>query len=384
MPRHNNFRHQQYTDAAPIAPYELIEASFPPQPGTALFARQLDAFGKAIQVHVDAIYLVHGTFVGKDVFGWTAQIAKLWPQVAVQLRELGKKLVDVLADDSGNFTAQYADCLNQELPTSATEVPARLFNWSGENNHVARCVAGVELLDCLIQRFATEQKILLLCHSHAGNVMALVTNLLGADREHRLRFLDLIKPIHRDQDDHERFQRVSDWLADEHFRSGLQLDIVTLGTPIRYGWDSAGYRQLLHFIHHVPRAGAPEYLSPLPESNARSLQQLDGDFVQQFGIAGTNIVPYLFDLTLQKTELKLGRLLQPFGRTDFLKHLKIGMRVPEEGMTLLVHYDDTNGLARKLAGHGIYTQLEWLAFHASEIASRLYGNGIIADRRVRD
>ncbi len=85
MPRQNNFRHQHYTDAAPVAPYELIDALFPAQNGTALFAGQLETFGRAIQLHVDAIYLVHGTFVGKDALGWTAQIEKLWPQAAVQL-----------------------------------------------------------------------------------------------------------------------------------------------------------------------------------------------------------------------------------------------------------------------------------------------------------
>ena len=49
------------------------------------------------------------------------------------------------------------------------------------------------------------------------------------------------------------------------------------------------------------------------------------------------------------------------------------MRVPQEGTTLLVNYDDTNGMARKLAGHGVYTEKEWLAFHVAEIAKRLYG-----------
>jgi hypothetical protein len=373
MPRQNNFEHQQYTDADPTAPFELIDAPFPPQAGTEPFAQQMEAFAVAIQAHVDAIYLIHGTFVGQDALGWTAQIEKFWPQAAEQLRRLGKKLVDVLADDKGNFTSQYVDWLQQNLRPSAPKVPVRLFCWSGENNHVARCVAAIELLDVLIRRFSTEKRILLLCHSHAGNVLALITNLLGADEEHRRIFQETIKPIYRDDAEVDQFLRVSDWLADDSHRSGLKLDVVTLGTPIRYGWDSAGYRHLLHFVHHVPRAGTPDYLSPLNEWNSRAIRQLDGDFAQQFGIAGTNILPYVFDLTLQTTELKLGKLLQPFGRTNFLKHLKIGMRVPEEGRTLLVKYDDTNGLARQLAGHSVYTQLEWLAFHGSEIANRFYG-----------
>ena len=88
---------------------------------------QLEKFGSAIQLHVDAIYLVHGTFVGKDALGWTAQIEKLWPQAAVQLRELGKMLVDALADDSGNFTDEYADRLQQELQPYAPNMPGEAF-----------------------------------------------------------------------------------------------------------------------------------------------------------------------------------------------------------------------------------------------------------------
>ena len=227
-------------------------------------------------------------------------------------------------------------------------------------------------MDICIQNSETEPRILLLCHSHAGNVAALVTNLLAADREHRDRFLKTIRPIFRSDVEQAQFLRVSQSLADENQRLGFKLDIATMGTPIRYGWDSAGVRNLLHFVNHVPQEQAPRYLSPLPEWNARSVRKLAGDYPQQLGIAGTNIMPYLLDLILQRTELKLGRLLQPFGRKDFLKHLKIGMRVPHDGTTLLVNYDDTGGLARKLAGHGVYTEKEWLAFHVGEIAKRFY------------
>ena len=369
MPRLNHFRHQQYTDAIPPDDFQLIEATFPPQLGSDSYDQQMKFFGTLIKENVDSIHLIHGTFVGKDILGWIDQIEKFWPQRAEQLRELGKRMVDSLTKDTGNFTAAYARQLQQSVP----DVPVRRFHWSGENNHVARGVAALEWLDTCIQKLKTEPRILLLCHSHAGNVAALATNLLAADQEHRDQFLKTLQPIFRRSAELEQFQRVRDWLAVEELRRKLKLDIVTMGTPIRYGWDSAGYRHLLHFVNHIRQEGAPAHLSPLPELK-KSVRRSAGDYPQQLGIAGTNIMPYLFDLTLQRTELKLGKFLQPFGRKDFLKHLKIGMRVPHEGTTLLVNYEDTNGLARKLAGHGVYTEKEWLAFHVGEIAKRFYGD----------
>ena len=184
MPRFNHFRHQQYTDAIPSAAYQLIDPLFPPQAGSDTYDQQMKIFGTAIDTNLDAIYLIHGSFVGKDILGWIDQIEKYWPQRAEQLRELSKRMVDSLTEDTGNFTAQYAEQLQQLVPN----VSVRRFHWSGENNHVARGVAAVEWLDTCIQNAETDQRVLLLCHSHAGNVAALVTNLLAADQEHRDRF----------------------------------------------------------------------------------------------------------------------------------------------------------------------------------------------------
>jgi hypothetical protein len=384
MPFNNHFRHQTYSADVPGAHYVLMDADFPFQTGTDQYSQEMTRVSNALADHVDAVYLIHGTFAGNDALGWTAQIEKFWPKVADHLRVFGKKLFDVLADDTGNFTEEYAAELAEVLnsPNQADDISVakptpnvRRFNWSGENNHVGRGVAAIELLDELLtrQESSSEKRILMLCHSHAGNLVAIVTNLIGAERSERVRFLEILKPIFRSGEEQQQLSRVADALEDETRRRSLQLDIVTLGLPIRYGWDTGGYRNLLHFVNHVPRPDEPVFLSPVPKINSMDLLKMDGDFVQQFGIAGTNVFPYLMDLRLMVAEYKLGKLLQPFGRTDFWEHIKIGMRVADEGTTLLVDYDDTDGLAHRLAGHGVYTERQWLPFHLRETVKRFYG-----------
>ena len=76
-----------------------------------------------------------------------------------------------------------------------------------------------------------------------------------------------------------------------HTPRSLRLDVVTLGTPVRYGWDAAGYGNLLHFIHHRPVDGLPDDRAPFLPSAEDILQAKQGDCVQQLGIAGTNFTP---------------------------------------------------------------------------------------------
>jgi len=76
-----------------------------------------------------------------------------------------------------------------------------------------------------------------------------------------------------------------------HTLRSLRLDVVTLGTPVRYGWDADGYGNLLHFIHHRPDDGLPDDRAPFLPSAEDILQAKQGDCVQQLGIAGTNFTP---------------------------------------------------------------------------------------------
>ena len=99
----------------------------------------------------------------------------------------------------------------------------------------------------------------------------------------------------------------------------------------------------------------------------------DGDYVQQLGIAGTNVVPSLFAWRARLADRRLDRLVQaglPEGRAE---RFQAGAIVPEEGTTLLVDYGRPQGsITQHQAGHAVYTRKEWLLFHAEEVARRLY------------
>ena len=353
--------------------YKLVQADFPPQPESQEFAEIFRQFGKRLAPKYDSIYLIHGTFVGGDALGWNEQLSRRWPNAASKLTELGKLIVDKASGQSGNFTAEYARFFHDSIAEhSGHELDVRLFHWSGENTHAARCRAAIKFLANLLTHRAVLHvdtiRPLVFCHSHAGNVLALVSNLLAAPDETRNEFLRLVEPtFSHETAEQEIFSRVSSVLREATVREVISLDIVTLGTPIRYGWDTGGFDQLLHFVHHHPRAGKPEYLATIPKLGTELVTLAHGDFIQQLGIATTNFMPFLFDRKLVKAENRLGEFLQGnIDHSDFLERLRLGMRVPHDGTTLLVAYDDNHGLARKIAGHAIYTRPEWLSFHVRE------------------
>jgi hypothetical protein len=58
---------------------------------------------------------------------------------------------------------------------------------------------------------------------------------------------------------------------------------------------------------------------------------------------------------------------------DLVRNFSCGMRVPEEGTTLLVDYRDACGRPEtQIAGHAVYTRREWLLFNAEEVCRRFY------------
>lgn len=382
MPRDNQFRHQPYHGGPPAAPFELLTPPPPPQVDSDDFRRQMAAAGRAYRAAgVRAIYLLHGTFVGDDFSGLLHLLGQAVPRLGAVLTDLHKSVVDRVAGDCGNYTAEYARLFEESLAEPGAEpIPVRLFHWSSQNHHLGRAVAALRLFDELLTVAPTEGRILLWGHSHAGNVFALLTHLVAAPQHVVLRFVHAVRgffgPARPRHPPPEYWQRVSAELNRQPPRLGDRvLDCVTFGTPIRYGWETGGYGQLLHIVNHRPQRGVAPHRAAFPPEPDEILQAADGDYVQQLGIAGTNTPPGIFTWRAWRADRRLHRLLQAGHRArDLVGRLEHGVRVAEEGTTLLVDYPpDGERLWEHLAGHAVYTREEWLPFHASEVARRFFG-----------
>ena len=381
MPLHNHFRHQEYRSERPTAPFHLLQADPPPPRESAEYRQRLQAAGDVFRAaNVAAIYLVHGTFVGGDGLGMLRELSRVWPAAARLLRDQQKYALDWVVGDGGNYTAEFAGDLEHGLHRDGQpQIPVRVFQWSSENHHVGRADGAVELLAELAKEPPAGRRVLLWGHSHGGNVFAIITNLLGADEATRDRFFDAAR-IHYQVPIIGSFD-VPEWrdvrellAAAAHPLRSVALDFVTFGTPVRYGWDTGGYARLLHFVHHRPVENAPEYRAPFPPALEDITAARHGDFVQQVGIAGTNVAPHPWMVRTLLADRRLGTVLQSGLRMiDLPTRLQAGVRVPDEGETLLVDYGPIPGnVAQHAAGHAVYTRREWLLFHVEEVARRLY------------
>jgi hypothetical protein len=121
----------------------LLPSGPPTEPSSPEFAERLGAAGRTLaQAGVEAIYLVHGTFAGNDLFGLLTELERYAPRLAVALRHAGKRALDIVAGETGNYTPRFAARMQSALSARAgREIPVRLFNWSSLNNHMGRADA---------------------------------------------------------------------------------------------------------------------------------------------------------------------------------------------------------------------------------------------------
>ncbi len=382
MPYRNEFCHQKYQAHPPVAEYELVCPAKPPEVGSEEFRRRLAAAGLSMsRAGVRVIYLLHGTLAGTDVSGLVGELGRIVPKWARQLQRQQKWLVDAIAGDSGNyddvFVTTLQDGINAQLDSP---IEVKRFLWSSQNHHVGRADAAVRLIEELISaQIPDHQRVQLWGHSHAGNVLALATNLIGGDMHTRRAFFQAARPYYRvpclgwvDVPVWEAVRQVLDRTGSP--LGNVKLDLVTFGTPVRYGWETGGYAQLLHVINHRPVPNLPEYLAAFPPTLSPSGSTEYGDAIQPVFIAGTNFPPNVLAWRAFSAERRLKTLFHDSHHQRGLwDRLKLGLRVPDEGQTLLVDYaagdPDT---ARQLGGHIVYTKQEWLPFHLEMITSRFY------------
>ena len=407
MPRQNCFRHQPY-----------VAWAAPPMPATVAAVRpdqlaNIDVGETLRRSRVRHLFLVHGTFVGDDPFGLAQKLDELTESVprlfrpAFQafaaeswgrvLRSINQKLSGRLLGETASFrddyVAEFRALLGSDGPT------VERFDWSSGNDHISRAEAAVSLFNRLaaLPMDAAADRVLLWGHSHAGNVFALLSNLLANDRVAVEQFFQAASG---------GAETGTDWTgARERLAAAptphplaKSLCLVTMGTPVRYGWDCDGYSRLLHIVHHRPASGLPDFIAKpaLPQTPEEIVGAKFGDWVQSFGIAGTNVLPVdrgrravnrslrdLLDAGLNVPESAadksfLDRLPESIRShiQERMKDLSIlrarlqcGMRVPADGDAAWLF--DYGANETEILGHGMYTKRAWLPFHATRIADWL-------------
>lgn len=186
---------------------------------------------------VRAVVFAHGTFAGDDPASLARLAGSLSPRWEDLVRRGTKARLDAWLGDRGNFTGAYVDQF-----AAAGGIPCRRFVWSSENHHVARVRAAGDLarllhltvLETLPPRPArwwSAPRLLLVGHSHAGQVFAVLSRLLAGGEPLLLEAAG--------------GNAVTDALEG---LQGVHLDVVTLGSPSRYIWACVPRWRALHLV----------------------------------------------------------------------------------------------------------------------------------------
>ena len=215
------------------------------------------------------------------------------------------KDLDTLAQEIGNFTTDYVESFNQAINQNLkTPIPCLRYVWSSCHHHLGRVEAAIDLMGYLEQwrtdaAVAGDDRILIFAHGHAGQVVALLSNLLSkGEAELRPRVFEILAnywtkdPAKKGRVD--QLENIFSSVTSKDFLGGGVLDVVTLGTPVRHGWDTDGVGHLLHIINHRPiRHDGKKWLSKmeLPGIAFEMPYLMGGDYVQQLAIAGTDAMP---------------------------------------------------------------------------------------------
>jgi len=408
MPAGNNFQHSEYSRKDPGARVNYCELGTSAQPDSPAWLDAMAEHGKKLAgAGVRAVIFLHGTHLGTDLFGmgrldqvgglkrgYSRGIPGMEALLALMREETNgvpampggatppytddettQKLLDEQAGDAGNFTNAYVGLFKKALARDAGRpIFCSRSLWSCEHHHLGRAGAAVRLLHrlralCTEHGFGSGDRLLIQAHGQAGLVLALLSNLMAPGkstmRDAILTQLKVIMP-------HDEIALLESLGPSGSLLNGTALDIITFGTPVRYGWDVSGIGRLLHVVNHrMLRADGKRWLAKmeLPQITMEMPIAWGGDYVQQLAVAGSDAIT----ASEQSTAVNkaLWELLEPWdGFERWLECARRTTRCQNDGQCLLVDYKDSTGSTSArdhLFGHAAYTRTHAMLFNTGEI-----------------
>ncbi len=298
-----------------------------------------------------------------------------------------KTVLDEQIGDAGNFTDTYVQSfrkgINQNL---AQPISCLRLLWSCEHHHLGRAVAAVSLLAelhklCQQLNLGKGHRVLIQAHGQAGLILALLSNLLcPSPITGRPRFLQILAD-YADQTNQSKLtgtiKLVESLLATGSPLNEVALDIVTYGTPVRYGWDPSGIGKLLHVLNHRNlRTDGKGWLAKmeLPQITMEMPIAWGGDYVQELAVAGSDAVP--LTEPAKGANKRVWEMVEPYdGFERWLECARRAVRFPSEGNCLLVDYKDSTGSTNPrdhYYGHAVYARRHALLFNTMQIVRAFY------------
>ncbi|MBM4138332.1 MAG: hypothetical protein FJ244_02455 [Nitrospira sp.] len=420
MPTENNFQHDELSRKNPgdrLSSAELTPGTQPESP--AWFDAMAQCGTTLSSAGVRAMVFLHGAIHGTDVFGmqrlddigglkrgYSRGVSGL--DALLSLMRDGENgipasphgltlpfqndqvtwiLLDQQLGDAGNFTARYVTLAEHALNKHvARSINCNRLLWASEHHHLGRLVAAVRLLDALRQlcercTFGSGDRILVQAHGQAGLVLAIVSNLLCPSpitgRPKLLAILAAYAGQTGQADLAATISRIEPLLGSAAWLNGTVLDMVTFGTPVRYGWDPSGLGKLLHVVNHRNlRTDGKTWLSKmeLPHITMEMPIAWGGDYVQELAVAGSDALPSTD--AAKAANKAIWEMVEPYdGFERWLECARRAVRFPSEGRCLLADYKDCTGFTdvrQHYYGHAAYTRLNALLFNITEIVRCLY------------
>ena len=320
-----------------------------------------------------------------DTNGIYSQTDSIHPPLSHNQQTLER--LDALAGEAGNFTSAYVEKFAQAVGRGMNQPPpCTRYVWSSMNHHIGRVEAAIHLLWFLLEwgsgfNLSKEDRLLLIGHGHAGQVLALLSNIMTrGEPEARARVFEVLATYWQGCPSENRSVEQLEYLfrvtSDRKIMEGATVDVVTLGTPIRYGWDTEGIGHLLHIVNHrMIRTDNKRWLAKmeLPQIAWEMPYQTGGDYVQQLAVAGTDALPD--GPEAEQANVEYREIFEPYdGFERWLECTRRTTRCANDGQCLLVDYGvQLNELPRQhLFGHACYTRSQAMLFLATEITEAFY------------